>query len=145
MKKIFAIAVIGITLTACGSKSATETADGEHVHTEACGSHGHDHEGHAHNHCVKVVGIAQTGDAESGKITIKKLHGGEAVTYDYSKSNQDQIAAWIEGDTVTVFIDSHKHGSHSHETIKKIKIGNFECDTHKHGDAHAHDEHNHQH
>mgnify|MGYP002511857383 CR=1 FL=1 len=35
----------------------------------------------------KVAGIAQAGDAESGKITIKKLHGGEAVTYDYSKSN----------------------------------------------------------
>lgn len=137
IKKIYTIVVVGLALTACGSKSTTETAEGQHVHTEECGEHGHEHEGHSHNHCVKVAGVAQVGDAASGKITIKKLHGGETVTYDYSKSNQDQIAAWLEGDTVTIFVDSHQHGTHSHEVVTKIKIGNFECAEHNH-EAHNH-------
>ena len=141
IKKIFVIAVVGLALSACGAKSGSENVEDIHEHSESCDSHnhGHDHSGHAHSNIVKVSGIAQAGDATSGKITIKKLHGGEAVTYDYTKSNQDQIAAWLEGDTVTVYIDSHKHGSHRHETVTKIRIGDFECGPHSHSaDAHTH-------
>ena len=60
------------------------------------------------------MGVAQEGDAASGEITVVKIDAADTVTYNYSSANQDKIAAWMPGDTVTLFIDHHHHGDHHH-------------------------------
>lgn len=130
MKKLFLTAMLSIVLVSCGNNE-------QHA-TKQCTEHNHDH-----NHAVKVVGIAQEGNADSGKITIANIHGGEVKTFDYSKSNPDKIAAWITGDTVTIYIEQHNHGNHSHASVTKIKIGDYGCTHNEH--SHSHEGHNHQH
>lgn len=143
MKKLFLVAAISMALAACTSKA--DNAHEGHNHADGqCTEHSHEGHNHAdgqcaeHGHTVKVVGIAQEGNAEQGKITIVKMHGGETATYDYSKSNPDKIAAWIPGDTVTIFIDHHHHGNHHHESVTAVKIGDMGC-------SHNHEGHNHEH
>ena len=134
MKKLFIVAAISMVLAACGGK--VDNAHEGHNHDNGeCTEHNH---GHDHGEVMKVVGSAQEGDAEQGKITIVKMHGGQTATYDYSKSNPDKIAAWIPGDTVTIFIDHHHHGNHHHESVTAVKIGDMGC-------SHNHDGHNHNH
>lgn len=137
MKNILLITAIAFSMAACGNQSAQKTTDNEavHEHEHAHDCTGHNHEGHAHNHAITIVGIAQEGDSQSGKITINEIHKGEAQTYDYSASNPDKIAAWIPGDTVTIFIDHHHHGDHHHDSITAIKIGNLGC-SHDHDHQH---------
>ena len=134
MKKLFIVAAISMVLAACGGK-ADNAHEGHNHDNGECTEHNH---GNDHGEVMKVVGIAQEGDAEQGKITIVKMHGGQTATYDYSKSNPDKIAAWIPGDTVTIFIDHHHHGNHHHESVTAVKIGYMGC-------SHNHDGHNHNH
>ncbi len=125
MNKLLIVTGLSILMAACGSKKENETVlshDAVEVATE------HEHHGHG----VEIVGIAQEGEPASGKITIVGLNGGESSTYDYSTSNPDKIAAWIAGDTVTIFMEHHHHGDHHHDSITAIKIGNHACIGHEH-------------
>ena len=146
--KLFSIAAIAIAITSCASSGSDKNAaEGAHD-TTACTEHNHEHE-HAHgdaceghNHEMVVVGIAQQGDYTSGKIAIKTLNG-ENKEFDYSKSNQDKIAAWQAGDTVSIFIDHHHHGENAHDSITAIKLGVKECaNAHNHEDHELHDHEN---
>lgn len=147
MKKLFIIAGVSIALTACGSKNPTQATDA-HDHEHETAEHVHDEACQHHDHNISVVGVAQEGDASSGKITIVKINDGQTATFDYTTSNPDKIAAWIAGDTVTVFIDHHHHGEHHHDSITAIKIGAHQCSGHEHNHDHAHEHSedcNHQH
>lgn len=145
MKKLLIIAGASIALAACGSKNTSETAT-THDHEHETVAHVHNDACEHHNHSVTVVGVAQEGDAASGKITLAKIEDGQVETFDYSSSNPDKIAAWIAGDTVTVFIDHHHHGEHHHDSITAIKIGAYQCSSHEHEHNHEHGENcNHQH
>ncbi len=137
------MAAVAFALSACSGAA-----------TEKTGEHAEDAHNHAvHNHAAHnkaIVGVAQEGDAASGKITIAKLDGSGMATFDYSKANQDKIAAWLAGDTVTVFLSHHHHGGHHHEDVVKVKIGNFPMaeGVHVHGSADGHkghDGHTHNH
>ena len=159
--KFISIFAIAAAISACNSTSSETNADAhdtttctEHEH-----GHGHDH-GHAHsedcnghNHENIIVGIAQKGDYKSGKISVKTLDG-ESKEFDYSKSNQDKIAAWQAGDTVSIFIDHHHHGEKAHDSITAIKIGQMsnapanhsdDCKEHSHENCDGHDHHDHEH
>ena len=143
MKKIFLMALVVVGLSACNT---SENKEVKHEETEH--NHSHEHDGCGHSHEVRVVGVAQEGDAASGEVAIKKLDDGSVVTYDYKNSNQDKIAAWLPGDTLTVFIHHHHHGATAHDSITAIKIGNMPCTDHSHdhhNHDHAHDHHGHSH
>ena len=149
MKKFLVILGVSLAVMACGSKNAgEETAQHNHEADEHAAECAHEHQCD-HNHGVQVVGVAQEGDAASGVITVVKIDAADTVTYNYSSANQDKIAAWMPGDTVTLFIDHHHHGDHHHDSIMAIKIGNHACAGHNHEHEHEHHEHgaecNHQH
>ena len=145
--KLFSIAAIAIAITSCASSGSDKNAaEGAHDST-ACTEHNHEHDhGDAcegHNHEMVVVGVAQQGDYTSGKITISTVPGGEKKEFDYTKSNQDKIAAWQAGDTVSIFIDHHHHGENAHDSITAIKFGVKECaGTHNHEGNEHHDHEN---
>lgn len=142
MNKLFLTAMLSIVLVSCGNK----VADNNERHaTEQCTGHSHEGDNHNHSHAVKVVGIAQEGNADSGKITIAKIHGEGVQTFDYSKSNPDKIAAWIAGDTVTIYLEQHNHGNHSHSSVTKVKIGDYGCSHNDNYHNDNHEGHNHQH
>lgn len=143
--KFLNIAAIAVAISACSS-STTDKAAGEVHDSTTCTEHSHAHEhaqgeaceGHAHG--VIVVGVAQQGDYTSGKIEIVTIPSGEKKEFDYKSSNQDKIAAWKAGDTVSIFIDHHHHGDHAHDSITAIKLGAKEMPT-----AHNHESHDHAH
>lgn len=139
---IFAIA----TLIGACSNSSTETHVESHD-TATCTEHEHGQE-HGHEHgedCANlksiVVGIAQKGDYTSGKISIKTLDG-ETKDFDYKKSNQDKIAAWQAGDTVSIVFGHHHHGEAAHDSITAIKLGAIAPKAAKCDDAHQHEHEN---
>lgn len=145
--KILSIVAIAAAISACSSSTADKsvgelhdsTACAEHEHSH---DHGHVHEGacDGHAHELIVVGVAQQGDYSSGKIEIVTIPSGEKKEFDYKSSNQDKIAAWKAGDTVSIFIDHHHHGDHAHDSITAIKLGAKEMPA-----AHGHEGHNHDH
>lgn len=140
MNKLLVTIATSLALLACSNNATTDKRQ-----QEPCSEHNHDHDSHNHGEIKKIVGIAHEGNHESGKITITPIHGEQAKEYDYTKSNFDQIAAWLPGDTVTIFIEHHHHGNHHHESITKIRIGDMGC-THDHKEHdHAHEGHSHQH
>lgn len=154
--KYISIAFVAVAISACsdsGEKSG-DTTDCDSNCTEA--THEHNHDGHAHgdecnghNHGNTIVGIALPGDYKSGKISIKTLDG-EQKEFDYTKSNQDKVAAWKAGDTVSIFIDHHHHGEVAHDSITAIKIGAIATKNVDNAHQHNHDncegdEHNHSH
>ncbi len=152
--KLIGIAAITFAITSCTSSGADKSASEANHDSTACTEHEHHNHAHEtehhHHHGVIVVGIAQDGDYQSGKISILPLNGGEKKEFDYSKSNQDQIAAWQAGDTVSIFIDHHHHGEVAHDSITAIKFGIKECsEAHNHEhEHHSHEncnEHNHNH
>lgn len=161
--KLLSIFAIAAAISACNSTSSETNADAHDTTTCTEHDHGHGHgpdHGHAHgeecnghNHENIVVGIAQKGDYKSGKISIKTLNG-ESKEFDYSKSNQDKIAAWQAGDTVSIFIDHHHHGEKAHDSITAVKIGQVsnapanhsdDCKGHDHENCEEHDHHDHGH
>ncbi len=155
--KFLSIAAIATAISACSSSTA-DKASGETCDTATCATHNHHEHGHshahgeacdnAHNHEMVVVGIAQEGDYKSGKITIATINGNEKKEFDYTKSNQDKMAAWQAGDTVSIFFDHHHHGEASHDSITAIKLGiakgsakshsHEKCDEHDHNHVHVH-------
>lgn len=153
--KILSIVAIAAVVSSCSSSTADKAA-GELHDSTACTEHEHSHdhgaacEGHAHE--LIVVGVAQQGDYTSGKIEIATIPSGEKKEFDYKSSNQDKIAAWKAGDTVSIFIDHHHHGDHAHDSITAIKLGakelsashNHEGHDHGHENCDGHD-HNHAH
>lgn len=143
--KLIGIAAITFAITSCTSSEADKSASEANHDTTACTEHEHHHHAHEaehhHEHGVIVVGVAQDGDYQSGKITILPLNGGDKKEFDYSKSNQDQIAAWQAGDTVSIFIDHHHHGEVAHDSITAIKLGVKECSE---AHNHEHEHHNHE-
>lgn len=155
--KILNIVAIAVAISACSS-STSDKAAGEAHDSTTCTEHNHTHE-HAHSgaceghaHELIVVGVAQQGDYTSGKIEIATIPSGEKKEFDYKSSNQDKIAAWKAGDTVSIFIDHHHHGDHAHDSITAIKLGakelsashNHEGHDHGHENCDGHD-HNHAH
>lgn len=149
--KILSIAAIATAINACSSSTADKTS-GETCDTATCTTHDHHDHAHgeacddAHNHEMVVVGVAQESDYKSGKITIATINGNEKKEFDYTKSNQDKMAAWQAGDTVSIFIDHHHHGEASHDSITAIKLGVAKASTksHSHENCDGHD-HNHEH
>ena len=153
--KILSIVAIAAAVSACSSTSADKAA-GELHDSTTCTEHNHAH-GHAHGescedhaHELIVVGVAQQGDYNSGKIEIVTIPSGEKKEFDYKSSNQDKIAAWKAGDTVSVFIDQHHHGDHAHDSITAIKLGVKEMPAEHRHDGHDHEncdghDHNHAH
>ena len=152
---LLSIAAIAVGISAC-SNSATTTSSNEGTCADTCTTHNHEHNhGHAHgdaceghNHEMVVVGVAQQGDYKSGKITINTL-SGERKDFNYKESNQDKIAAWQAGDTVSIIIDHHHHGDKAHDSIVAIKIGEVKTAAHAHenceGEGHEHHDHDHGH
>lgn len=140
MKKILLTMFVVVGLSACNTSEKKEAHTQEVEH-----NHNHDGEECSHSHEMHIVGVAQGGDAASGLITIKKMDDGNIVTYDYKNSNQDKIAAWLPGDTVTIFIHHHHHGEVAHDSITAVKIGNMPCTDHNHDHHHDHDHHGHNH
>lgn len=140
MIKILSIAFFALSIISCSSSS--QKTHNEEAHSNgSCTEHNHQHHDgeHHHHHGMVVVGIAQEGDYASGKIAISLIGSNESKEFDYTKSNQDKIAAWQGGDTVSIFIDHHHHGDVAHDSITAIKIGAVACNeaTHEH--------HNHKH
>ena len=143
--KALGFVAIAISIASCSS-TGSDNASVEAAHdSTACTEHNHNHEGHNHNHGIVVVGVAQEGDYTSGKITITTLPCGETKEYDYSASNQDKIAAWQKGDTVSIFIEHHHHGEAAHDSITAIKIGGTPCATPHNHEGHNHECHEHEH
>lgn len=143
--KLFSIAAIAFAITSCSS-SGSDKSDSEACNdTTTCNEHEHHDHAHEvechHNHGSIIVGIAQEGDYQSGKISILPMNGGDKKEFDYSKSNQEQIAAWQTGDTVSIFIDHHHHGEVAHDSITAIKFGVKECSKAHHEHEHEHHDH----
>ncbi len=134
-----------MTLTVIGLSACNTSENKEVMHIETEHQHVHDGEECNHSHEMRIVGVAQEGVATDGKITIKKLDDANVATYDYKNSNQDKIAAWLPGDTVTIFIHHHHHGEVAHDSITAVKIGNMPCTDHNHDHHHDHDHHGHNH
>lgn len=135
--KLLSIAAIVVAMAACTPSNSETSATEDNHDSTTCTEHAHHHaEFHNHNHEMIVVGIAQQGDYSLGKITITTIPGGELKDFDYSKSNQDKIAAWQTGDTVSIFIDHHHHGEMVHDSITAIKLGVKECSAKSHNHAH---------
>ncbi len=144
--KFCGIVAIAIAITSCASSSSEKATEDAHDST-VCTEHNHSNcaEGH-HSHGKVVIGVAQEGDYASGKITITTIPGCEPKEFDYSKSNQDQIAAWQAGDTVSIFIDCHNHGGESCDSVVAIKFGVKECTSgHNHEEHENCDGHDHSH
>ncbi|MBR5332680.1 MAG: hypothetical protein IKV32_05250 [Muribaculaceae bacterium] len=148
--KALGFVAIAISIASCSSTGSKASVEDAHDST-TCTEHNHNHEGHNHNHGIVVVGVAQEGDYTSGKISITTIPCGETKEFDYTTSNQDKIAAWQKGDTVSIFIEHHHHGEAAHDSITAIKIGETPCaaphnhEGHNHGcNEHEH-EHNHTH
>ena len=157
--KFLSILAIAAAISACSNNASTDKSSQEAC-SDTCTSHNHEHNhGHAHgdaceghNHEMVVVGVAQQGDYKSGKITIKTLNG-ESKDFNYKQSNQDKIAAWQAGDTVSIFMVHHHHGDKAHDSITAIKLGNLSVGkakdanhNHENCDGHGHDhDHGHQH
>lgn len=140
--KLLSIAAIAIAISACTSSNNGKSVTEDSHDSTTCTEHAHHTECHNHNHEMVVVGVAQQGDYSSGKITIATIPGGETKDFDYSKSNQDKIAAWQTGDTVSIFIDHHHHGEMAHDSITAIKLGVKECSTESHNhEGHEHHDH----
>lgn len=143
--KALGFVAIAISIASCSS-TGSDNASVEAAHdSTTCTEHNHNHEGHNHNHGIVVVGVAQEGDYTSGKITIATLPCGETKEYDYSASNQDKIAAWQKGDTVSIFIEHHHHGEAAHDSITAIKIGGTPCTAPHNHEEHDHECHEHEH
>lgn len=139
MKILIPVAAVAVILTACGSRTENTVAQHEGIVEHGCA---------AHSHGIMVAGVAQADDSVANHITVVKLHDGTVQTFDYSSSNPDKIAAWQAGDTVTVFLHHHHHGTEAHDSVTAIKIGNFECRHHGHDaccDGHNHGGHGHDH
>ena len=142
--KLIGIAAITFAITSCTSSGAEKSASEANHDTTTCTTHEH------HHNNTLIIGVAQEGNYASGKITITTIPGCEPKEFDYSKSNQDQIAAWQAGDTVSIFIEHHHHGEMAHDSITAIKLGVKECsEAHNHEHEHHNhnncNEHNHNH
>lgn len=142
--KFIAFTAIAIASTSCSS-SSNENAHSEETHDVAtCTEHNHDHHSKGHHHEMVVVGVALEGDYTSGKIAILSLGSNDTTEFDYSTSNQDKIAAWQTGDTVSIFIEHHHHGDVAHDSITAIKLGAVACAEPAHKHEH-HKQHHHAH
>ena len=134
--KLIGIAAITFAITSCTSSGAEKSASEANHDTTTCTTHEH------HHNNTLIIGVAQEGNYASGKITITTIPGCEPKEFDYSKSNQDQIAAWQAGDTVSIFIEHHHHGEMAHDSITAIKLGVKECCEAHNNEIHEH--HNHE-
>lgn len=137
VSKFIAFTAIAIASTSCSSSSNEKNHSEEAQDVATCTEHNHNHNSNGHHHEIVAVGIALDGDYTSGKIAILQLGSNDTTEFDYSTSNQDKIAAWQTGDTVSIFIEHHHHGDEAHDSITAIKIGAESC-THPHNEHHHH-------
>ncbi len=133
--RLMGIAALTLAISSCASSGADKSASEASHDTTTCTTHEHHH-----NNTI-IIGVAQEGNYASGKITVTTIPGCEPKEFDYSKSNQDQIAAWQAGDTVSIFIEHHHHGEMAHDSITAIKLGVKEC-SEAHNHEHEHHNHN---
>lgn len=133
--RLMGIAALTLVISSCASSGADKSASEASHDTTTCTTHEHHH-----NNTI-IIGVAQEGNYASGKITVTTIPGCEPKEFDYSKSNQDQIAAWQAGDTVSIFIEHHHHGEMAHDSITAIKLGVKEC-SEAHNHEHEHHNHN---
>lgn len=133
--RLMGIAALTLAISSCASSGADKSASEASHDTTTCTTHEHHH-----NNTI-IIGVAQEGNYASGKITVTTIPGCEPKEFDYSKSNQDQIAAWQAGDTVSIFIEHHHHGEMAHDSITAIKLGVKEC-SEAHNHEHKHHNHN---
>lgn len=139
----FVLAIISCT-SASSDKEASDSCDINSI--ESNGAHNHIENCSGHHHETVIVGIAQNGDYKSGKITITTIPDNEIKEFNYINSNQDKIAAWQAGDTVSIFVNHHHHGNVAHDSITAIKFGikSNTCNL-DHGHNHEHHDHGHNH